>query len=94
MADIVDRLRDWAKWFCLNKSVARDLTEVADEIEQQDAEITRLRAALWASDCRHWRGRVLTGPGAHWCDEWDGLPVDETTPEWPCGCAAAPRVKP
>jgi hypothetical protein len=32
-------------------------------------------------------GRVLTGPGAHACDYWDGLPVDETCREWPCGCA-------
>jgi hypothetical protein len=37
-------------------------------------------------DCMRWRGKVLTGKFAHWCEEWDGLPVDETTPEWPCGC--------
>ena len=40
----------------------------------------------WRKDCLHWRGKVLTGAKSHWCDEWDGLPVDETTPEWPCGC--------
>ncbi len=33
-----------------------------------------------------WRKRVLTGEHAHFCNDWDGLPVDETTPEWPCGC--------
>ncbi len=33
-----------------------------------------------------WRGRVLTGKYAHWCADWDELPVDETTPEWPCCC--------
>lgn len=38
------------------------------------------------ADCLHWRGRVLTGAHAHWCDDYDGLPVDETTPEWPCSC--------
>jgi hypothetical protein len=43
----------------------------------------------WIADCRRWRGRVLTGKMAHWCGGWDGLPVDETTPEWPCECAEA-----
>lgn len=42
----------------------------------------------WITDCRHWRGRVLTGRAAHWCFAWDGLPIDETTLEWPCECAA------
>lgn len=41
----------------------------------------------WAHDCQKWRGKLLTGRQGHWCDEWDGLPVDETCPEWPCGCA-------
>ena len=40
----------------------------------------------WADDCLKWRGKILTGHYKHWCHEWDGLPVDETTPEWPCGC--------
>lgn len=39
-------------------------------------------------DCLHWRSRILTAPHAHWCNEWDGRPVDETCPEWPCGCYA------
>ena len=42
----------------------------------------------WERDCQHWRGRVLTGKSSHWCYEWDGLPIDETTPEWPCACAS------
>ena len=37
-------------------------------------------------DSRRWRGRVLTGKYAHWCPEWDDLPMDETCPEWDCGC--------
>ena len=37
-------------------------------------------------DCVYWRGRQLTGDYAHWCPNWDGLPIDETTIEWPCGC--------
>ncbi len=37
-----------------------------------------------------WRGRVLTGRFAHWCADWDELPVDETTPEWEsCRCFTA-----
>jgi hypothetical protein len=44
------------------------------------------RAALWVQDCLHWRGVVLTGGHQHWCDEWDGLPMDDTCPEWPCNC--------
>ena len=49
----------------------------------------------WKIDSLRWRGRVLTGAQAHWCPEWDWLPVDETTPEWPCGCKCAftPEVK-
>lgn len=48
----------------------------------------RLRNTIdWNEDCMRWRGRVLTGEKAHWCWDWDGLPVDETTPEWPtCTC--------
>lgn len=42
--------------------------------------------ADWDGACQHWRGRVLTGKYAHWCEAWDGLPVDETTREWPCEC--------
>lgn len=51
-------------------------------------------------DCLRWRGSMLTGDFAHWCWDWDGLPVDETCRwetkdhngdpftggEWPCGC--------
>lgn len=40
----------------------------------------------WITDSLHWRGEVLTGKYAHWCDDWDYLPIDETCPEWPCGC--------
>lgn len=42
---------------------------------------------FWTSDCQKWRGRVLTGDFAHYCDDWDGLPVDETTAEFTtCKC--------
>lgn len=42
--------------------------------------------AEFERDCLRFRGRVLTGAHAHWCSEWDDLPVDETCPEWPCQC--------
>ncbi len=46
-------------------------------------------SAEWIRDCLHWRGRILIGKYAHWCQGWDGLPIDETTTnEWPCECAA------
>lgn len=38
----------------------------------------------WEEDCLTFRGEVLTGIGAHWCAEWDDLPIDETCYEWPC----------
>lgn len=40
----------------------------------------------WELDCMHWRGKVLTGLYAHWCRDWDDLPIDESCPEWPCVC--------
>lgn len=29
----------------------------------------------------HWRKKVLTGKESHFCYDWDGLPVDESTDE-------------
>lgn len=46
--------------------------------------ISRMNA--WDADCMKWRGHLLRGKHAHWCWDWDLLPVDETCPEWPCGC--------
>jgi hypothetical protein len=43
--------------------------------------------ADWWRDCLQWRGRLLMGRYCHYCDEFDGLPVDETCPEWVvCHC--------
>jgi hypothetical protein len=42
---------------------------------------------LWLEDCDRWIGRPLTGDKSHWCYDWDGLPVDETTDEFKvCTC--------
>jgi len=35
-------------------------------------------SADWIEDCMHWHGKVLTGNNAHWCPEWDDLPIDDT----------------
>jgi hypothetical protein len=40
----------------------------------------------WIDDCLRWRGVVLEGVYAHWCADWDDLPVDETTPEFESCC--------
>lgn len=48
-------------------------------------DITRSQA--WKDDCERWRSRLLTGHYAHWCPDWDFLPIDETTMEWDaCTC--------
>lgn len=41
----------------------------------------------WIDDCLEWWGGILTGRFAHWCAEWDDLPIDETCQEFEfCGC--------
>lgn len=46
----------------------------------------------WQEDCLKWRGRILNGVYAHWCFDWDELPIDETCDEWPCGCGIQEAV--
>ena len=48
-----------------------------------------LNDVLWAIESVRYRGEVLTGHYAHYCCEWDGLPIDETCIEWPC-CSFEP----
>lgn len=38
----------------------------------------------WFDDCEHWHKKLLGGRYRHWCNDWDGFPVDETTPEFDC----------
>jgi hypothetical protein len=41
----------------------------------------------WEEDCLKWHGKVLDGADAHWCHEFDGLPVDVTCWEYSvCTC--------
>lgn len=47
----------------------------------------------WVSDCIHWYGAVLTGYGAHWCPEWDYMPIDVTCGEIvACSCHGSDPV--
>lgn len=38
----------------------------------------------WIEECMKYYGRVLTGGKAHFCYDWDGLPIDETCGEYQC----------
>lgn len=40
----------------------------------------------WVDACDKSRGRTLAGIHAHYCIEYNDVPVDETCPEWPCTC--------
>ena len=42
----------------------------------------------WINDSIRWHGRLLTGHFAHWCGDWDLLPIDETCGEFQaCTCS-------
>jgi hypothetical protein len=44
----------------------------------------------WLEECLRWRGKLLDGQFRHICDDWDGLPVDETCDEFAvCSCVYA-----
>ncbi len=43
--------------------------------------------APWDVVCMRYRGRVLHGKHAHYCDDWDGLPIEEGDKEMEsCTC--------
>lgn len=45
-------------------------------------------------DCKRERGRLLVGKYAHYCFDWDGLTVDESTLEFQCcQCFSGIRFK-
>lgn len=41
---------------------------------------------VWRADCMKWLGEVLDPDGAyaHWCADWDDLPVDSSMDEFNC----------
>jgi len=55
-------------------------------VDHKDAAPMELlhKTVAWDADCMRERGRHLRGRFAHYCPEWDGLPVDESTPEFKC----------
>ena len=46
---------------------------------------------LWVDSCLRNYGVVLLGDRGHWCHDWDGLPIDENSPEMAC-CTCARAV--
>jgi hypothetical protein len=42
----------------------------------------------WVKDSYRWRGAPMLGKHGHWCPDWDYLPIDENSHEWPCPCEA------
>lgn len=36
----------------------------------------------WEKSCLHFWGKVLTGQKAHYCGDFDDLPIDETCDEF------------
>jgi hypothetical protein len=42
--------------------------------------------AEWVKECEKTYGRVLNGTFAHWCYDFDGLPMDETLDGFYKGC--------
>jgi hypothetical protein len=47
----------------------------------------------WALVCARYHARVLMGDYAHFCADWDELPVDETCEEFEC-CTCYGEGKP
>lgn len=53
------------------------------------SDMSPAKKSQFEADCIKWRGQLLTGRYAHWCWDWDGLPVDETCDEFSaCNCFA------
>lgn len=47
----------------------------------------------WKDECLKYYGRVLTGKFAHWCWDWDQLPIDETCREFEVCCCYKDAAK-
>lgn len=84
--------KSFAKKAGIQQSVAKEFVKADKENKMEEEEMTGCKtfgpATDFAEDCMLWRGRILTGDDAHFCWDWDGLPVDETCPEYEtCQCA-------
>ncbi len=49
--------------------------------KRRDDESKLIDDPQWKEDCRDYHGRELTGKRAHYCDDFDGMPIDETCRE-------------
>lgn len=48
----------------------------------------------WVEDCMKFYGKVLTGKNAHWCPDWDHLPIDDTCHEMKyCSCGSFSEIE-
>ncbi len=61
---------------------------MAGQREEYERLVAQYGKDSWKAESFRWRGRILEGEAAHWCADWDYLPIDEICPEWPCACAA------
>lgn len=45
------------------------------------------KTSQWQKDCMQWHRKMLTGNFAHYCPDWDFLPIDDTCKEFKsCTC--------
>lgn len=49
----------------------------------------------WELDCKQYYGRILdpSDTYAHWCNDWDDLPINSTSPEFE-SCTCFPYATP
>jgi hypothetical protein len=74
---------------------SEDTRSVVEIIRDHLCAVERKRKRGIEQDSMHWQGRTLTGKLAHWCWDWDGLTVDETTIEIEsCHCWTAEEKAP
>ena len=60
----LNRLRVVFWFFCNKIRVLKDMVNTS--------------STKWVMDCMQFHGKVLSGEKAHWCFDWDDLPIDET----------------
>lgn len=63
-------------------------------VDERRQGLPRITSDEWKEMCMEERGKILTGAMSHWCHDWDGLTVDETTIEYEmCDCDIERRRK-
>ena len=54
-----------------------DEVDISDPSKLSDEDF----AKVWTKECYRWHNRFLSGEKAHYCPDWDYLPIDETCEE-------------